>query len=68
MGHLDCAASDDSMLAAFCATDEASAWLASYKNKAKTDIRGRGVARECYGGSSYDGHVTGKGDNGTSDC
>jgi len=42
--------------------------LASYKNKAKTYIRGRGVARECYGGSSYDGHVTSKGRNGSSSC
>jgi hypothetical protein len=42
--------------------------LDSCYNKAKTEIRGRGVARECYGGSSYDGHVTGKGRNGTSNC
>lgn len=42
--------------------------LAGYNNKVKTDIRGRGVALECHGGSSYDGHVTSKGHNGTSNC
>jgi hypothetical protein len=67
VGHLDCAASDGTMLAAFCTRDGASAWLA-YNKTAKTYIRDRGVARECYGGSAYDGHVTSKGHNGMSNC